>query len=155
MKSTIDKYSFIDPLTEGKYHTVGGSQVYAVLRPLFERMALHRAGIDHSGFSATPNTCPNCGAEVQNKRSPYCSEHCKETAAFVRQFRAAVNDGSILEPEKQAVMGQRLWAVTVGGYPLRQALVPPKVVAKVIEREGGRCQVCGAPATEIDHAGSG
>jgi hypothetical protein len=28
-------------------------------------------------------------------------------------------------------------------------------VAKIIAREGGLCAECGAPATEIDHTGSG
>lgn len=123
-----------------------------VLNPLITR-ALKGYSIQIVNNSAS--TCPNCGVPFVDGRTPYCSERCKEIAAFVRQFRAAVAEGSIFNPEKQAMMGQKLWAVTVGGYPMRQTLVPPKVVAKVIERDGGKCQICGAPATELDHTGSG
>jgi hypothetical protein len=76
-------------------------------------------------------------------------------AAFVRQFRASLADGSLLDPQRQVGMGQALWHLQGGGFPLRQRLVPPKVLAKVIERHGGLCAVCGAPAIEIDHTGSG
>ena len=100
-------------------------------------------------------TCPNCGILVKSKRSPYCSDECREVAAFVRQFRSAVREDSIAIPEKQAALGQKLWYVLGGGYPRRDVLVPDRVRLKVIEREGGKCQQCGAKATTIDHSGSG
>jgi hypothetical protein len=64
-------------------------------------------------------------------------------------------DGSAFDPARQVGLGQALWHLQGGGYPLRQRLVPPKVLAKVIERDGGRCAECGEPATEVDHVGSG
>ncbi len=76
-------------------------------------------------------------------------------AAFVRQFRSHVADGSIFEIERQFGSGQALVFLLGGGYPRRQNMVPARVIAKVIERDGGVCQACGAPATEIDHTGSG
>ncbi len=126
------------------------SQTRALLLPLLARKAKSQPPVP-----ADSSTCPNCSKASEDPRTPYCSDHCKEMAAFVRQFRAAVAEGTILEPEKQMMMGQKLWAVAIGGYPMRQTLVPAKVIAKVIEREGGKCQMCGAPATEIDHTGSG
>ncbi|MBX3117595.1 MAG: hypothetical protein KF784_00900 [Fimbriimonadaceae bacterium] len=147
--------SFVSGLLKDEHLEGPDAQTRRILIPFIRRVNPTRKGESFPNFPTDSNTCPNCGIEVQDKRSPYCSEKCREMAAFVRQFRAAVSDGSILEPEKQAMMGQKLWAVAVGGYPMRQALVPPKVVAKVIERDGGKCQVCGAPATEIDHTGSG
>ncbi len=106
-------------------------------------------------IAPSPSSCPNCGSMVESIRSPYCSDECREGAAFVRQFRSAVREGSIAIPDKQAALGQKLWYVLGGGYPRRDVLVPPKVRLKVIEREGGKCQQCGAKATTIDHSGSG
>jgi hypothetical protein len=80
---------------------------------------------------------------------------CRETAGFVRQFRASVESGQIFDPERQAALGQSLWNLQGGGFPRRQMMVPKRVIAKVIERDGGKCSVCGGPATEIEHTGSG
>lgn len=99
--------------------------------------------------------CPNCGSPSPSPRSPYCREECRVVAAFVRQFRHAVATGTILEKDRQIALGQSLWNLLGGGYPYRQFLIPARTVAKVIERDGGRCQACGAPATEVDHTGSG
>ena len=99
--------------------------------------------------------CPNCGIAVESLRSPYCSDQCREQSAFVRQFRSAVLDGRIQDPDRQGALGQKLLFVLGGGYPRRDVLVPARVRLKVIEREGGRCEQCGAKATTIDHSGSG
>lgn len=104
---------------------------------------------------SNPYECPNCGSEVTSQRTPYCSDHCRETSAFVRQFRNAVETDVILNPDRQEALGQKLWYVLGGGYPRREALVPAKVILKVLEREGNRCEQCGAKATTIDHSGSG
>ena len=106
-------------------------------------------------ITVDPSTCPNCGTRVDSLRSPYCSHECREMAAFVRQFRSAVAEAKIQDPEKQAALGQKLWHVLGGGYPRRDVLVPDRVRLKVIEREGKKCQQCGAKATTIDHSGSG
>lgn len=110
---------------------------------------------EESELTTNPQQCPNCDSEVDNSRSPYCSDECRETAAFVRQFRNAVNEAAFVNPDKQAALGQKLWFVLGGGYPCRDALVPDKVRLKVLEREGNKCQQCGAKATTIDHSGSG
>ncbi len=128
-------------------------QTRAVLSPMVERIV--RGVPSLSPIPADPSTCPNCGVPVASTRSPYCSSFCRDMSAFIRQFRSSVADGVIFEPDRQLGMGQALWALQGGGFPRRQALVPSKTVAKVIERDGGVCAVCGAPATEIDHTGSG
>ena len=121
----------------------------AVLRPLVERaLAMPHA----ETVLGSPETCPNCGQACGSLRTPYCSIECKEISGFVRRFRIALTSGAILDPAKQTFFGEVLWKLEVGGYPLRQPLVPPKVVAKVIERDGGVCSVCGSPASEVDHA---
>lgn len=95
--------------------------------------------------------CANCGCSVGSTRSSYCSNACRQMAAFIRRFRAAMGDGSIRDPERQAALAQALWSLLGGGYPVRQLLIPSAAKARVIARDGGKCQVCGAPATEVDH----
>lgn len=101
-----------------------------------------------------PTTCPNCGVPCDFKRTPYCGDSCREVAAFVRQFRTSLENGVIFERDRQVGMGQALWNAQGGGFPRRQRMVKPKEVAKAIEKGGGVCSVCGAPATEVDHWGS-
>ncbi|MBS1713743.1 MAG: hypothetical protein JST30_05340 [Armatimonadetes bacterium] len=127
-------------------------RIRAVLRPLVEAAVAS----DEVGPIATERgACPNCGTAHRAERTPYCSPECRDSAAFVRQFRQSVTDGTLSDPERQAGMGQALWAVQGGGYPRRQAMVPDRVVAQVIARHEGKCSVCGAPATGVDHTGSG
>ncbi|MCW5935750.1 MAG: hypothetical protein KIT11_00390 [Fimbriimonadaceae bacterium] len=106
-------------------------------------------------FSPEPTACPNCAAPCLSSRSPYCSEGCKEEAAFVRQLRSAIASGAVRDPERQAALGQKLWHLLGGGYPRRLAIAPPRAIAQAIKREDGKCQVCGAAATTVDHTGSG
>ncbi len=105
--------------------------------------------------SVVPSTCPNCNSPTLNPRSPYCSEYCKDMAAFVRQFRSAVADGMIFDPERQLALGQKLWRIAGGGYPFRLTLALPSALKQVNKRTGGLCEICGNPAATYDHLGSG
>ncbi len=127
-------------------------QTRAVLNLLFSEFKLR---VSDTTIPVDPAKCPNCDRLVNEAKSPYCSGECREISAFVRQFRHAIVTNVILDPEKQAALGQKLWYVLGGGYPCRDALVPERVRLKVIEREGRKCQQCGAKATTIDHSGSG
>jgi hypothetical protein len=100
---------------------------------------------------ACPPICPNCVQNPIRPRSPYCSETCKEQAALVRQVRAHLLVEAIDDPARQVALGQVAWHVLGGGYPLRTSKVEPKPLAKVLARNEGRCEVCGAPATTVDH----
>lgn len=127
-------------------------QIRAVLSPLVARMLVAPAG---EPVPCDPLLCPNCSSPCDSLKTPYCSPFCRDQAAFVRQFRGSVLDEMVFDPERQKGLAQALWSLQGGGFPYRQTLVPPKILAKVIERDGGVCQICGAPATEIDHTGSG
>ncbi len=94
--------------------------------------------------------CPNCDAPTAADRSPYCGEFCRDQAALVRQIRAGV-PSSLLDPERQIAVGQSLWHLLGGGYPLRQSLVPERARLLVISKNGGLCEACGRSATQIDH----
>lgn len=106
-------------------------------------------------FAPQPPACPNCGGVRLNLKSPYCGERCKEEAAWVRQARAALANGMLADPERQKALGQQLWRVLGGGLPARRDLIPPKTLVRILEKKGGRCEVCGEPATTVDHTGSG
>lgn len=129
------------------------SQARSALFLLVER-------IDAVGHSAQPViddplACPNCGERVSSLRTPYCSDGCRAVAAFVRQFRTALAEGTALDPERQVSFGQALWFVLGGGRPLRQHIAPSSALKQVFKRENGLCEACGSPATTIDHTGSG
>ena len=99
--------------------------------------------------------CPNCDALAESLAGPYCSETCRDQAAFVRQFRASIASGSILTPEKQVVFGERLWWLLGGGLPLRESRIPESAKRQVTKRSAGKCELCGAPMTTVENFGSG
>jgi hypothetical protein len=99
--------------------------------------------------------CPNCSIPVASTRSPYCGEQCREVAGFVRHVRSGLVEGSILVPDRQVALGQVLWHILGGGRPLRREIAPKRSLETAFKREGGKCQGCGAPATTVDHIGSG
>ncbi len=102
-----------------------------------------------------PSQCPNCDEPSSSTRTPYCGPTCRNVASFVRQFRGALADGSLMEYERQEAIGQVFWYLTGGGRPLRQKLVLERTRNDVFKKAGGLCAVCGAPATCIDHLLSG
>lgn len=108
-----------------------------------------------SQSSFEPAQCPNCGAGTSNSRSPYCSDECRCEAAFVRQTRSALLDDAIESKDRQIALGENFWRLVGGGFPRRQGTVLPRVLKRVFQRADGKCEVCGRPATTVDHVGSG
>lgn len=102
-----------------------------------------------------PTTCPNCGTPVESLKSPYCGDECREYSAFIRQFRNGLITGSLMQPDKQIPLGQKLWRILGGGLPARVALVQGRTLERVIEKKGGMCENCGARATIVDNIGGG
>lgn len=99
--------------------------------------------------------CPNCDKPSSSTKTPYCGTTCRNVAGFVRQFRGALADGSLMEPERQEAIGQVFWYLAGGGRPLRQELVLERTRTAIFKKGNGLCAVCGAPATCIDHILSG
>lgn len=125
-------------------------QIRSVLRPVLA-IAIPIATQDSEPVEPDPSTCPNCGRPTPAERTPYCSAHCREMAALVRRLRAGLTSGALSDPERQAGMGQALWALQGGGYPRRQMMITEKIKAQVIAKGGGVCSLCGSIATEVDH----
>ncbi len=125
------------------------------------RSALHLLFDSKTEFKppATPSEsfqlCPNCGTPSESLSSPYCSEICRDQAAFVRQFRNAIATDSILTSEKQTVFGERLWWLLGGGLPIREARIPESAKRQVIKRCASKCEFCAAPMVTIENFGSG
>jgi hypothetical protein len=63
--------------------------------------------------------------------------------------------GALSDLDRQVAMGQKLWHLLGGGYPLRVSLVGQKDLDKFLLKSGGLCAECGNPATTYDHLGSG
>lgn len=118
-------------------------------------MLRESAQADPHAPSADPNRCPNCDTPATGTASPYCSKPCRDQAAFVRQFRAAIASGTILEAEKQTVFGERLWWLLGGGLPMRESRIPESAKRQVIKRCASMCESCGAPMHTIENWGSG
>jgi 5-methylcytosine-specific restriction endonuclease McrA len=94
---------------------------------------------------------PTCG------QAPlFCSEICKQRADTVRYGRRVYRDGRIRDPlVAEALRTKMAFAVTDGGYPRTLRELDPDTRNAVVERDGGRCVLCGQPGIEIDHiAGS-
>lgn len=101
------------------------------------------------------NLCPNCDGPVEKPSSPYCCETCRDRAAFVRQFRAAIDSETVLDAEKQTVFGERLWWLLGGGLPMRDSRIPESAKRQVIKRSGGKCEFCPNEMMTIENFGSG
>lgn len=97
--------------------------------------------------------CANCGLPVDllKSRSIYCSELCNQVARAVRYVRACTRDGRINDPKVAEAIRTQLAFIPTGGYPTKARRLRPDVRAAVTERDGHRCQECGAEGNEIDH----
>jgi hypothetical protein len=114
------------------------------------------AGIVEADTTATPrfiqDCCANCDAPLPaTVTGLYCSELCTQTAEWVRYARRVMRDERANDDEVRYAVSIRLAHILGGGYAKDQRRLSPEVRAAVIERDGGRCRLCGAEGTEIDH----
>ena len=124
----------------------------AVLRILLDRLPAVELP---PSIAPNVDTCPNCDRPVASFNTPYCSDCCRERAAFIRQMRDSIANDSLLDPHRQTMKGEQMWRLLGGGLPRRLALVPENARARVFKKAEGKCELCGAPATRIDNTGSG
>ena len=95
--------------------------------------------------------CPNCG-KVCTASTLYCSELCQQEAITVRHCRRVTRDRQLCQ--NLGVLegiGMELLMLFGGGYPTGARMMSEELRAQIFERDGATCQICGAPATEIDH----
>lgn len=95
--------------------------------------------------------CPNCGKEFATPKL-FCSELCQQEAITVRHCRRVTRDRQRCQDlDVQEGIGIELLMLFGGGYPTEARTMPEELRAQIFERDGANCQLCGAPATEIDH----
>ena len=98
--------------------------------------------------------CVECGTDIVLGRYArlYCSEGCRQTLKLIHYGRAVVADGRIeRDPTIAEAIQMRIAQILAGGYHERLRRVTPALRAQIFERDGGKCVLCGAPATQIDH----
>ncbi|MGH2406764.1 MAG: HNH endonuclease [Candidatus Limnocylindrales bacterium] len=97
--------------------------------------------------------CVECSASITTERRPrlYCSDRCRQTLKLVHYGRRVFRDGRIADPLVKDAIGTRIAFIVAGGYPERQRALPAKARAAIFERDASLCQLCGKPATQIDH----
>jgi hypothetical protein len=102
-------------------------------------------------------TCLNCDEPLTGTRRSYlyCSELCREEAKYVRYKRARIREGTVDDPEIQEALATKFSSILDGGYPEQERHLTSAQRAFVFARDGGRCRLCGAEATDIDHIGAG
>lgn len=104
--------------------------------------------------------CQNCDQELPQERALrgtlFCSEKCQQTAEIVRYGRRTLRDGRYKRDSlvRQAI-DIRIAIILGGGYPKKARTLSREQREAIFTRDGRRCRLCGAPATDIDHiAGS-
>lgn len=99
--------------------------------------------------------CANCDSQFtppDGRLRPFCSLRCKSTARAVRYLRSLLaRQPEIrflgLPYEARIKIGHAL----AGGYAASHRRLSAGTRAAVIERDNGRCVLCGEPGAEIDH----
>lgn len=97
--------------------------------------------------------CVECGSPITmtHRARLYCSDACRQTLKAVHYGRGAVADGRIDDPLVWDAIGMRIAQILSGGYNEKARRNSPGLRREIFERDGGRCVLCGADATEIDH----
>jgi 5-methylcytosine-specific restriction endonuclease McrA len=96
--------------------------------------------------------CANCDIPLDVRiEGLFCSELCRQTADFVRYARVKVAANQLRDPEIAAAIQVRMAMILGGGYPRSSRRLSSETRAFVVERDSGRCVLCGAPGTEVDH----
>jgi Zn finger protein HypA/HybF involved in hydrogenase expression len=104
-------------------------------------------------FHFEADCCANCDDELDFETQPlFCSELCREVAAFVRYARRLIVDPiRSADPLVKVKMQVRQAMIVGGGYPAKERHLSDSQRAFIIERDNGVCRECGEPANQIDH----
>lgn len=97
----------------------------------------------------TTAVCVNCDRPTEGPL--FCSELCSQEASFVRYVRRTLADGRIAQSDIQQAIGVRLLMLTGDGYPEKARQLTKDARLTILHRDRGKCQLCGRPATEVDH----
>jgi hypothetical protein len=127
----------------------------AIASEFLRYVELEEAGLSDSPApemtDANPGvSCLNCDGELECGLL-YCDEFCKDMAKFVRYVRACRGDGRVAQSDIKEAIAIKLLMLHGGGYAEEERTLAPAERTAIFERDLHRCQLCGAPATQIDH----
>lgn len=94
--------------------------------------------------------CFNCDETliVTKHVKLFCSDKCRQEAAFVRYFRSHKRDGRIYEPGVRETLKMKMAQILSG---VSERRLSKSTRQKIYERDNRTCQKCGQPASDIYH----
>ncbi len=99
--------------------------------------------------------CLNCDEPMPPQLPPgtlFCSDICRQRADTVRYGRRIHRDGRIKDSlVEDAFRTKMAFAVSKIGYARAVRELDPETRRAVIDRDDGKCVLCGKPGAEIDH----
>jgi len=97
--------------------------------------------------------CANCARMVVSAahQTTYCSDLCSQVAGMMRYHRKQEQKGTLRRHDIRDYLKDEAARIAGGGYPRRARRLSPNVRAAVIQRDDGRCRLCGQPGQEVDH----
>lgn len=99
-----------------------------------------------------PDSCANCFEPLpEDVTSLWCSTWCNDVNAKVRYWRSVERDGRIEDPDIRFQIQMDMAFLLIGGYRALGRRPAAATRKEVIERDLGRCQICGKPGSEVDH----
>ena len=97
-----------------------------------------------------PFPCANCSSTIREAKV-YCSQACAQEAGWVRYARRCRVDGRDQRSDVIEALRIRLALILAGGYDKLARKLPDSIRRAIIERDQGKCRICGKPGDEIDH----
>jgi 5-methylcytosine-specific restriction endonuclease McrA len=97
-----------------------------------------------------PFPCVNCSSPIRDAKV-YCSQACAQEAGWVRYARRCRVDGRDKRADVVQALQIRLALILAGGYDKLARKLHDDIRTAVIQREHGKCRICGDVGSEIDH----
>lgn len=96
--------------------------------------------------------CANCDRQfTADHPVPYCSQKCRSVAKIVRYMRAVGSDRRTLDEDMLYALRVKMAHALGDGYAANRRRLSAEARRAVLDRDGGRCVLCGEAGSEIDH----
>lgn len=155
-QTAVSDWSFGSTTTEKRYQENKKKQI--------KYKAKHRT-IPSTDIAAPyePALCHHCTnpilLEASLKGAMFCCDRCQEVAAIIRSARISIENGKYDEESDDGgpsmtkmVTDLKIVFVSFGdGYPKKARYLTKEQKQAIMYRDNGTCQMCGKPATDIDH----
>ena len=112
-----------------------------------------------------PFRCPNCPVTFDDVKKLFCPRLCKDEAKCVRYARGCIADGRYeghtvdaiaiadgrYEDHTVDAIAIKIAFILDGGYDAKARRPPESRRRSVMDRDGGRCQICGGRGKDVHH----